>query len=148
MRLSREHVETIIRHCRAGLPNEACGVLAGAGETVDTVYCLENAKHSPVEYTLADRDLLLLANLEDEGRLLAAFHSHPHSEAYPSATDRRQAAWDVRYVIVSLRANTQPVMRCFHIVKDYSGSMNDLGTVVEEDLDIYQEAAVDGTIDA
>ncbi len=54
---------------------------------------------------------------DDEGcSVIGVFHSHTHSEAYPSATDVAQApdpAW--HYVLVSLRDRTS-VVRSFAIV--------------------------------
>ena len=44
------------------------------------------------------------------------FHSHTHTEAYPSPTDVAQAPDpDWHYVLVSLR-DTQPVVRSYRIV--------------------------------
>ena len=143
MQLSHEHVETMIRHCRAELPNEACGVLAGAGDTVSAVHCLENARHSTVAYELSAAGYLLVADLDDAGQLLGVFHSHPRGEAYPSPTDRRQAAWDIPYVIISLQDRTDPVMRSFHIAKASPGDMTDLGTITEENLEISDNGTVD-----
>ena len=46
---------------------------------------------------------------ENNENLFAIYHSHPHSEAYPSATDLSEAQYpDVVYIIVSL--NTKGVL--------------------------------------
>ncbi len=48
--------------------------------------------------------------------IIGVFHSHTHTEAYPSPTDVAQApdpAW--HYVLVSLR-DIQPVVRSYRIV--------------------------------
>jgi proteasome lid subunit RPN8/RPN11 len=55
----------------------------------------------------------------DEGGLevIGVFHSHTHSEAYPSPTDVRQApdpAW--HYVLISL-ADSASVLQSFRIVE-------------------------------
>ena len=53
--------------------------------------------------------------------LLAIYHSHTHSEAYPSDTDVRIAGgttelWpDVRYILVSLMDPSDPKVRLFRI---------------------------------
>jgi [CysO sulfur-carrier protein]-S-L-cysteine hydrolase len=135
MRLLQEQWETIIRHCRAGAPHEACGILAGSGDMVTAVHCLENARHSPVEYDLTPRGYLLVAELDDAGQVLAVFHSHPLGEAYPSQTDRQQAFWPVRYMIVSL-AGKQPVVRAFRLRKSDRWAANELAEVVEEEVEI------------
>jgi proteasome lid subunit RPN8/RPN11 len=60
--------------------------------------------------------------------VLAIYHSHTHTEAYPSATDVRLAAWpDAYYVLVSLEAKENPVVRAFRIVDE---------TITEEELRI------------
>jgi proteasome lid subunit RPN8/RPN11 len=59
--------------------------------------------------------------------VMGVFHSHTHSEAYPSATDIELAPdpqW--HYVLVSLR-DLPTVMRSFHIED---------GVVEEEPIDV------------
>lgn len=36
-------------------------------------------------------------------RVLAIYHSHPDSDALPSARDKKEAAWTVPYLILSMR---------------------------------------------
>ncbi len=49
--------------------------------------------------------------------IVAIYHSHPHSEAYPSATDVALAGWpDACYLICSLEHPERPVIRGFAIV--------------------------------
>ena len=58
----------------------------------------------------------------------AVYHSHTHSEAYPSATDIRLAAWpEAYYVIVSLMDKGNPHLRAFRIVD---------GEVSEEPIEV------------
>ena len=65
----------------------------------------------PKEHLRADRDA------EGSGNsIIGVFHSHTHTEAYPSPTDVAQApdpAW--HYVLVSLR-DTYPMVRSYRIV--------------------------------
>ncbi len=119
--------EEILAHCRAGLPNEACGVLAGEGGRPVQVYRMRNAEESPVVYRFDEREQLEVWNeIEEKGwEPLAFFHSHTHTEAYPSATDRSLAHWrdpvtgeevpaypGTRYLVLSL-AEDEPVLRAF-----------------------------------
>ena len=49
---------------------------------------------------------------------MAIYHSHTHTEAYPSPTDVGLAAWpDAAYLIVSLADAEHPVVRAFHIAE-------------------------------
>ncbi len=136
MRMSREHIEAMVRHARAEAPNEACGLLAGANGMVTAVHCLENADHSPSTYELTAAGYRLLMELDDNGQLLGVFHSHTQTEAYPSPTDRRKAFWPVYYVLVSLQNKAQPVVRAFRIVKGDPLDAEDLGQVIEERLEV------------
>jgi proteasome lid subunit RPN8/RPN11 len=127
MDLPSAMVDEMIAHARAGLPNEACGVLAGAKGRPERLFPMRNAEASPVVYRLdGNEQLRVFAEIEDNGwELLAIFHSHIHTEAYPSPTDRAQAHWrdpvtgreaaaypGVRYLILSL-AEQEPVLRAF-----------------------------------
>ena len=77
----------------------------------------------------------LLRAFERRVYLLGIFHTHTHSEAYPSKTDRERALWpegtqasfpDSYYLIMSLSDREKPVLRAFTIT--------DGGEVSEEDL--------------
>ena len=94
MRLSADMAEEILAHCRAELPNEACGLLAGDDSGVQRVYCLANADASPVSYTIdPGGHFAALTDAEHNGwDLIGAFHSHVNAPAHPSPTDVRGAA--------------------------------------------------------
>ncbi len=122
-RISRELAEEMIRHCREGRPNEASGMLgAKAGETVK-VFKMANAAQSPVRYSLVPSEQLAVYNTLDEQGwdLGGVFHSHTHTEAYPSPTDVRLASEDVPYVIVSLATDPAEI-RAFRIIKSEWGA--------------------------
>lgn len=134
--LSLEQYRAIVSHCFDGLPDEACGLLAGpvdgdgqpTGE-VEGVYPCTNADASARTYTVDSRDLLR-AMRDAEGRgqeLVGVWHSHTHTYAYPSDTDVRQAfepSW--LYVLVSLK-HAEPSMRAYRI-KD--GQITEVGVEV------------------
>ncbi len=124
LHLSGSQYRTIVAHCYDGLPDEACGLLAGpvgsdAEPTgaVSTVYPCTNADASARTYTVDSRELLHAmrdAQSRDED-LVGVWHSHTHSDAYPSDTDVRQALepfWV--YVLVSLK-HAEPVLRAYRI---------------------------------
>ena len=123
--------EEILEQGLREFPNECCGVIAanGDGRPVQ-VFPMRNADASPVTYRLDGREQLRVFDLiDDEGwDLWAIYHSHTHSEAYPSETDRRLAFYpDARYLLLSLADRADPVLRSFFI-RD--------GDVVEEELTI------------
>lgn len=117
--LSRQLADEMVAHCEAGRPNEACGLLAQRGGEVTTLYPMTNASGSPVRYSLDPREQFqVYRQIENEGlELGGVYHSHTHTEAYPSPTDIRLASEDVPYLIVSL-AGKSPSIRAFRIVKE------------------------------
>ena len=112
--------DQMVAHCLAGLPDEACGLLGGNPDTGQAVTCYPTRNLAasaklytvdPKEHLRADRDAEAVGN-----SIIGVFHSHTHTEAYPSATDVAQApdpTW--HYVLVSLR-DIQPVVRSYRIV--------------------------------
>lgn len=140
--LPRDIYERMLAHARAEFPNEACGVVAGRGGAALEVYEMQNAEASPVVYRFDEREQLRVFNEIDrkDWEILAFFHSHTHTEAYPSPTDRGQAHWtdpvtldevpaypQTRYLILSLMNWDQPVLRAFR----FEG-----GDAVEEEVRI------------
>jgi proteasome lid subunit RPN8/RPN11 len=123
LRLTIEQHRRILAHCYFGLPDEACGLLAGPvveGEAtglVTEVYPAANSDASSRTYTVEGRDFLRASrDAEERGdEIVGVWHSHTHTDAYPSPTDIRQAVdpmWV--YVIVSLR-DEAPMLRAFRI---------------------------------
>ena len=131
LRLAADVRRQMVEHCLAALPEEGCGLLGGIPDPAQATVCYptRNVEASarlytvdPLQHLRADRDA------EARGlELIGVFHSHTHTEAYPSPTDVAQApdpAW--HYVLVSLRY-ADPMVRSFRIVD---------GTVEEEPVDV------------
>ena len=109
--------DEIVTHARAGLPNEACGILAGLGGRVERFFPAESDEPSPYYYRIESRDQIRIMNEIDEAGLdlIGIYHSHTSSPAFPSRTDAEQAFWpDAVYVIVSL-ANPDADLRGYRI---------------------------------
>jgi proteasome lid subunit RPN8/RPN11 len=76
----------------------------------------------PKEMLKVDREARALG-----ADIMAVFHSHTHTDAYPSLTDVRQATdpgW--HYVLISLR-DTHPVVRSYRIAD---------GQITEEPVEV------------
>lgn len=120
LRLLPEAHAVMVAHCLDGLPEEACGLLAGppGGDLARHCYPTGNAAASARVYTVEPGDHLR-ADRDAESRgweILGVFHSHTHTDAYPSPTDVRWAPdpeW--HYVVVSLRDGA-PSVRSYRIV--------------------------------
>jgi len=123
LRLARDAYLQMVAHCLDGLPLEACGLLAGpptqeGPQSATACYPTGNAAASARVYTVEPRDFLRAdRDAEAHGNeIVAVFHSHTHTDAYPSPTDVAQApdpGW--HYVLVSLR-DVIPVVRSYRIV--------------------------------
>ncbi|CAN5292467.1 M67 family metallopeptidase [soil metagenome] len=120
--LTEETWLQMVGHAYDGLPEEACGLLAGrivADPKVEVFYPCRNAAASSRIYTVDSGDVLR-ADRDAEGRgleLIGVMHSHTHTDAYPSPTDVVLApdpSW--HYLIVSLR-EAEPVVRSYRIVR-------------------------------
>jgi proteasome lid subunit RPN8/RPN11 len=118
--MTEEVWRQMVGHAYDGLPDEACGLLAGepGAEHARRFYPCRNADESSRVYTVDPRDHLRAdRDAEDRGlEIIGVMHSHTHTEAYPSPTDVAQApdpAW--HYVIVSLKREAA-VLRSYRIV--------------------------------
>jgi [CysO sulfur-carrier protein]-S-L-cysteine hydrolase len=124
--LFKEIVEQALRE----FPNECCGLIAAEEGLPVKVFPMTNADASPATYRLDGREQLrVFDELEERGwDLWGIYHSHTHSEAYPSETDTRLAFYpDSRYLVLSLQDRTEPVMRSYWIRE---------GEIAEEELTI------------
>ena len=97
------HWETMRRHVMAQVPLEACGLLAGKQDTVETVLLVRNAEQSPIRFRMdAQEQYNAFLQIEaNELDLLGIFHSHPTGPETVSATDIAEAAYDVVNIIWS-----------------------------------------------
>lgn len=120
LRISRDAYLRMVGHCYDGLPDEACGLLGGHAGRSQAVVCYPtaNVAASARVYTV-DPKGFLAADRDAEARgqsIIGVFHSHTHTDAYPSPTDVAQAPdpeW--HYILVSLR-DTAPVVRSYRII--------------------------------
>jgi len=109
----------MVATCIRALPNEGCGLLLGSSDgTVTEIMVSPNVADSAKLYEIDSRVLLRAQRRSDEQKvsILGVFHSHTHSDAYPSPTDVAQAPdpeW--HYVLISLR-DVPSEVRSFRIV--------------------------------
>ena len=124
MILAAALLEDIIDHARAEYDAECCGMIAYEPDSGDAqpravrVHRARNIFASRKRFEIDGKELLrTLGEFEDEGLELGAiYHSHTHTDPYPSQTDVNFAAgWPgLEWVIVGLGAD-QPEVRCYLI---------------------------------
>jgi len=122
--------EILIAHAKAEAPNECCGLLGGRNGEITHIYRIRNLEDSDriqelkiprdrtMRYFMDDRQMMdAMTNMRDNDlELLVIYHSHPRTEAYPSATDIRLAYYpDSQYLIISLRNPHSPEANLFRI---------------------------------
>jgi proteasome lid subunit RPN8/RPN11 len=130
LKISQLLYDQVIAHCRREAPKEACGMLGGKGNAVRRVYEMTNVDQSPISYTMDPKEQLRVMKALDaqHEELVAIYHSHTATEAYPSPVDVSLAVYpEVYYVLVSLKEPHQPIMRAFHIID---------GTIAEDGVSI------------
>ena len=118
MRLPRPLADELVAHAREDMPNECCGLIAGRDGAATRVIRTANTDASPFMYVMDPMEQMrLMEEIEDSGEdLLAIYHSHTRSAAYPSRTDVDLAFFpDPLYVIVSLADRDAPDIRAFRI---------------------------------
>lgn len=114
--------DQIVTESRAGKPEEICGLLRGReGRAVEAIPARNVAQDRVNNYEVDPRTLLRQFQFEEAGdEMVAIYHSHPVSVAYPSATDAWSAHYpEAAYLICSLEHEDAPVLRAFALVADF-----------------------------
>jgi len=132
MRIAQRLIDEMVAHAREDLPNECCGMVGGADGEASVVIPVVNSAASPLRFEMDPQGQYnALKAIEDGGEeMLAIYHSHTKSPAYPSQTDVNQAVnWpDAVYLIVSLQDPEQPEVKGYWL-KDLT--IADVELVVE-----------------
>lgn len=117
--LPAEMWTAIVAHAREDAPRECCGIIAGAGGAPQRLYRTRNIAEGNRLYEIDPQELIDLEFRELPrlgAEIVAIYHSHPESPAYPSATDVELAFWpEAVYLICSLENPSQPTIRGFRI---------------------------------
>ena len=140
MEIAKRFRDEMVAHALEDDPDECCGILAGPHSNVVKLFRMTNMEHSPYRYNMDPKEQMSVnREMDDNGwDLLAIYHSHTHSPAYPSATDVRMGTWpdgtsiwpDAYYILVSLEDHDNPDVKAFRILD---------GSVTEEELRVIPE---------
>ena len=122
VQLPRAVYDAIIAHAREGKPEEICGILRGRAGRASQLYRARNLAEDRIDnYDVDPQTLLKQFEFEEAGdEMVAIYHSHPVSVAYPSATDAWNAHYpETYYLICSLEFDAAPVIRAFRMEPDW-----------------------------
>lgn len=132
LHLTVSQLDEMIAHCLRAYPEEGCGLLTGHATTgtVAKIQPTRNVAASAQVYTVDPAEHLRIDRAaEAEGNsVIGVFHSHTHTDPYPSPTDVSQApdpSW--HYVLVSLRQEVASV-RSYRIIGE---------EVAEEPIEVH-----------
>ena len=108
LKLQPAHWQTMQLHVAEQAPLEACGLLVGKKDLVETVLKVRNAAQSPVRFRMdAQEQYNALMWIEDNGlELVGIYHSHPSGPETVSVTDISEAPYDAVHVIWSRTGQT------------------------------------------
>ena len=109
LKLSDSHYKSIKNHIDSAPELEVCGLVGGVWQPYDRIALAREVvaaknidSHPAIRFTMEPQELLnALLNFEKQGwEVVGIYHSHPHGEAQPSATDIAEALYpDAVYLI-------------------------------------------------
>ncbi len=129
-RVDRATLDALVSHAWSDFPYEVCGLLGVRPDGQLVHHPITNVERSMTYYVMDGKQLLhAMREIEDQGWDLAIYHSHTHTQAYPSRTDVELAAYpEAVYLIVSLQDRDHPQLRGFRIV---DGEITEVEVVLE-----------------
>lgn len=126
--ITNEQKQEIVEHARAAGKNEACGILAGKNGKIERIYKMTNVSDNAENCYFMDpkEQIKVIKEIRNSGlHMVAIYHSHPLSPAYPSERDVELAFYpEAVYIIVSL-LKKEPEFRAFKIIQ---------GKIAEEEI--------------
>jgi len=122
--LTQDQYDKMLQHVAEHAPLEACGLLAGKNGRVEYVLPVRNQAQSPVRFVMDPYEQLQAFEWIDSRslELLGIFHSHPAGPETVSATDIKEAAYEVVHLIWS-RSDEVWKMRGFWIEAGQAGEV-------------------------
>jgi len=89
VRIPKKIFQEMVDHAKREWPLECCGILGGKDKAVQKCFELQNTEKSPVLYSMSPREQMkVFEEMEKESmRMVAIYHSHPHTIPFPSETD-------------------------------------------------------------
>ena len=122
IQLSLKIIQQLLHHAQSFVNKEVCGLIGIKDGKAQSCYPVKNVDANPqCKFTLdAAEQIRVFKTLREKGeQLFAIYHSHPQSEAYPSAADLALVNYpDVLYLIISLNTKGVLELRGFYLVNN------------------------------
>jgi proteasome lid subunit RPN8/RPN11 len=121
LRIPKAIFQEMVDHAKREWPLECCGILGGKDKIVEKSFEIQNAQKSSFLYSMAPREQMrVFEEMEKESmKMVAIYHSHPHTIPFPSETDVKLTFYpDVSSIIISLKEEENPVVKAFQIGKE------------------------------
>ena len=110
IRVARSALDAVVAHARSAAPDECCGLLLGTVDDIVAARPTRNASEDAIRRYVVDPKDHFDGRRDARARgleVVGFYHSHPHSPAAPSETDRAEASFDDHlHLIVGL--GTEP----------------------------------------
>jgi len=117
--ISSSILDQLLQHSESHPETESCGLLSGSNSTITDIHPTKNSSPSPrASYEIDPAEIFpILRQLRAAGQeLLGIYHSHPHSDNYPSPRDIELAFHpSVAYFIVTLLPHAPQKIRAFRL---------------------------------
>lgn len=131
--LPRPLVNKILSHAQHNPSIEVCGLVGNSAGNEKDYYAIDNVSEDPGCRFLMDapQQIKAMKQMRDrQQELFAVVHSHPTSNAIPSARDIKENSYkDVYYIIISLNTKGVLEMRAY---KQQPGSMQEIELILED----------------
>jgi proteasome lid subunit RPN8/RPN11 len=116
MTIASSVVVDVIAHATECQPRECCGVLLGTSGHITRAVRARNVAETPTRFLLDPHSHLQARRAaRNEGlEVVGFYHSHPHSHAYPSATDLAEAAYPECVHLIIGFVDGMPEVRIFN----------------------------------
>lgn len=115
--LTETQYSAIIKIAKTQAPLEACGIIAGTGQSAIKIYPISNSLNSHTEYLMTPEEMVYVFwEIENhQWETVAFFHSHPHSQPTPSQADMERSFYPETPHLIIGRENNQWIIRGFLI---------------------------------
>ncbi len=115
-------VQQLLQHAQSSMETEVCGLISHIEGKAKNSYCITNSSPHPqnkFNLNVAEQISTFKLFREQGEKLFAIYHSHPHSDAYPSTTDLALANYpEALYLIISLNTKGVLELRGFNLLNN------------------------------